>query len=334
MSIEQEISKNRTSLMGVSMLSIMLFHQSWIWGWNPFFAFFHFFGNWGVDIFFFVSGFGLFYSLKKDGNILSFYKRRLIRMIPLCLVCGSFRYIVDHILPVGIGGYPTGVHEVSSDWMTILSLDKWFVAVILGYYLLMPLLYKSVGRYSSSILWMGYVVAFLGALSLVPSWMVQYTIRFPSFCIGIITAAGMLKLPKVGKAIGFVAVFVALTYKFVGMMGWFPIDDDYTYIILSFGVVVLCLSIIRIASIPYVKNCKIGRLVNESICFIGRRTLEIYLLHEFVYRYTYRFLIDSPVPLFLQMLIGMASSVVIACIFSQIVGRFKKVTSSVEKVYE
>jgi len=36
----------------------------------------------------------------------------------------------------------------------------------------------------------------------------------------------------------------------------------------------------------------------------------------------------------LQMLIGMASSVVIACIFSQIVGRFKKVTSSVVKVYE
>lgn len=334
MVIEQEISKNRTFLMGVSMLSIMLFHQSWIWGWNPFFAFFHFFGNWGVDIFFFVSGFGLFYSLKKDGNILSFYKRRLIRMIPLCLVCGSFRYIVDHILPVGIGGYPTGVHEVSSDWMTILCWDKWFVAVILGYYLLMPLLYWCVNKYGSWILLGGYVIAFLGAQALIPSWMVQYSIHFPSFCLGLIIAAGILKMTKIGTSIGLVAVFVALTYKFVGMMGWLVIVDHYTYIILSFGVVVLSLSIIRIASIPYVKNCKIDRLVNESICFIGRHTLEIYLLHEFVYRYTYRFLIDSPVPLFLQMLIGMASSVVIACIFSQIVGRFKKVTSSVVKVYE
>ena len=59
---KQDISEKRTLLMGVAMLSIMLFHQGWIWGWNPFFAFFHFYGNWGVDIFFFVSGFGLYYS--------------------------------------------------------------------------------------------------------------------------------------------------------------------------------------------------------------------------------------------------------------------------------
>ena len=65
----QMLSEKRTCLMGIAMLFIMLFHQSWIWGTNPIylpFIFFHIYGNWGVDIFFFVSGFGLFFSLKKN----------------------------------------------------------------------------------------------------------------------------------------------------------------------------------------------------------------------------------------------------------------------------
>lgn len=119
--IVQQISDNRSYLMGIAMVSIMLFHQDWIYGWNPIFAFFHFYGNWGVDVFLFVSGFGLYYSLKNDHRVIPFYKRRIIRILPLCILCGLFRYIVDHILPVGVGGYPTGVHEVTSDWMTILS---------------------------------------------------------------------------------------------------------------------------------------------------------------------------------------------------------------------
>lgn len=328
MSINQEISNNRSFLMGIAMLSIMLFHQGWIWGWNPFFAFFHFFGNWGVDIFFFVSGFGLYYSLDKDGNIASFYKRRLLRMLPICLVCGLFRYIVDHILPVGIGGYPTGVHEVSSDWMTIMSWDRWFIPVIMVYYLLMPVLFCVIERYGNNILGGGYFLALLGALFVTPDWMIMYLIHVPSFCIGIITAAGMFKLSNINKLIGLVAIMIALVYKFVGMMGWFSIDDDFTYIILSFGIVVLCLIIIRVTSIPdKVYSLKIIKVIKDNIYYIGKHSLEIYLLHEFVYRYTYRFLIDTPIPLFFQMLIGIGMSIFLAKIFGEISAGLMKVVA-------
>lgn len=326
MSINQEISNNRSFLMGIAMLSIMLFHQGWIYGWNPFFAFFHFFGNWGVDIFFFVSGFGLYYSLNKDGNIASFYKRRLLRMLPICLVCGLFRYVIDHILPVGDGGYPTGVHEVSSNWMTILSWDRWFIPVIMVYYLLTPVLFCAIEKYGKSILWGVYFLALLGALSAIPGWMIIYTIHVPSFCIGAISAAGMFQLTKIKKSISYVAIIIALIYKFVGMMGWFSIDDDFTYIILSFGIVVLCLLIIRGSAIfkntiKSIKNIgRIGSIVYEGVCYIGRHTLEIYLLHEFIYRYTYRFLIYTPIPLFFQMLVGILSSIIISILLSQLVG--------------
>lgn len=317
--ISQEISNNRSFLMGIAMLSIMLFHQGWIWGWNPFFAFFHFFGNWGVDIFFFVSGFGLYYSLDKDDNIASFYKRRLIRMLPICLVCGLFRYIVDHILPVGVGGYPTGVHEVSSDWMTILSWDRWFILVIMVYYLLMPVLFGAIEKYGKGILGGGYFLAILGALSVIPDWMIIYVTRFPEFCIGIITATGLVPSSKKNRSIGCIAILIAFIYKFIGMMGWLSIDDDFTYIILSFGIVVLCLSVIEIQSTirRYDHAWKFGKIIIDFLCFIGKHTLEIYLIHDTVYRYTYRFLIETSVPLFIQMLIGMGMSVLIAVFFGK-----------------
>ena len=330
MSINQEISNNRCFLMGIAMLSIMLFHQGWIWGWNPFFAFFHFFGNWGVDIFLFVSGFGLYYSLNKDGNIASFYKRRLLRMLPICLVCGLFRYIVDHILPVGVGGYPTGVHEVSSDWMTILSWDRWFIPVIMIYYLLMPLLFRGIEKYGKRMLLVSYFFASLGALSVIPDWIIMYVIRFPAFCIGIITAAGLGWSMMINRSFGYVAIMIAFIYKFVGMMGWISIDDDFTYIILSFGIVILCISIVETKSAIDRINFSwgIGENVKNCIYFIGRHTLEIYLMHETVYRYTYRFLINTSIPLFFQMLIGMTASVVIAVFLHRIVEGVKKVSLS------
>lgn len=329
MSINQEISNNRSFLMGIAMLSIMLFHQGWIWGWNPFFAFFHFFGNWGVDIFFFVSGFGLYYSLNKDGNIASFYKRRLIRMLPICLVCGLFRYIVDHILPVGVGGYPTGVHEVSSDWMTILSWDRWFIPVIMVYYLLVPFLFRGLEKYGKRILWGGYLLAIMGALSLIPNGMIMYVTRLPVFCIGIITAAGMFQLTKSTIFISYISIMIALLYKFVGVMGWFLINDDFTYIFLSYGIVVLCLTILRIKSISdKVRSLNnLMKVIKDNICYIGKHSLEIYLVHEFVYRYTYRFLIDTSIPLFLQMLIGIGMSISLAIIFGEIAAGLVKVVA-------
>ena len=39
----QMLSEKRTCLMGIAMLFIMLFHQSWIWGTNPIYLPFIFF---------------------------------------------------------------------------------------------------------------------------------------------------------------------------------------------------------------------------------------------------------------------------------------------------
>ena len=315
MTIEQKISENRTYLIGIAILSIMLFHQGWIWGWNPFFAFFHFFGNWGVDVFFFVSGFGLYYSLKKDNRLIPFYYRRIIRILPLCLACGLMRYLIDHILPVGIGGYPTGEHSVSSNWMTILSWDKWFIPVILIYYLVMPWLYKAIGKYGYMALCVAYIIALAGIWS---ETFNLYTLRFPSFCMGVVIAAGLFKETRLVRYGGYMMIFLAVVYRILIMTDspWVH-DDSYTYILLSFGIVMLVSVIIRFLPSKSVKgNNEFVTICMNSFSFMGKHTLEIYLVHEFIYRYTYRFLIDTSIPLFLQLIIGMVSSVAIATLIA------------------
>lgn len=88
-------SEYRTTIMGIAMLSVMLFHQ-YFTSIVPFNAF-HNFGNWGVDVIIFLSGMGLVRSLEKY-SLLIYYKRRLKRIIPSCILCGTSKYIVFILL--------------------------------------------------------------------------------------------------------------------------------------------------------------------------------------------------------------------------------------------
>ena len=85
------VSVNRSAIMGLSMVFIMLFHQYFT---SVFpFNLFHNYGHWGVDVFLFLSGMGLVNSLEKN-SIKDYYKRRFMRLVPSCIFCGSLKYLV------------------------------------------------------------------------------------------------------------------------------------------------------------------------------------------------------------------------------------------------
>ena len=76
----KDISRYRSELMGWSILWIMMLHFTF----NQIkpLGFIAQYGFAGVDIFIFVSGFGLFFSLDKNDDLITFYRKRLLRIFP------------------------------------------------------------------------------------------------------------------------------------------------------------------------------------------------------------------------------------------------------------
>lgn len=118
------ISENRTLIMGISMLAIMLFHQPWFYG-HGIDTFFYHFGYWGVDFFLFVSGFGIYNSLEKN-SLSVYFRNRFFRLAPYSLAFGIIRAI---LYLNGIHGFTEGFHP--SVGLVALSLDLWYIESII-----------------------------------------------------------------------------------------------------------------------------------------------------------------------------------------------------------
>lgn len=134
------LSKYRSELMGLATIWVMLYHFRTSFGIAPF-DLVSSVGYGGVDIFLFLSGFGLYCSYNKNKDTLSFYYRRFIRIYPIYLfiiIVDSFLkqdYHVINILLKSIGicyfipFIPTAWHD-------------WYIPSIYLFYLLFPLIYK------------------------------------------------------------------------------------------------------------------------------------------------------------------------------------------------
>ena len=79
-----DFSKKRSQLMGISMLLIMIFHCGLYLNsrYTPFCVV-------GVEFFLVISAIGLFFSLSKNQDKLSFYKKRVLRILPTYLIVAA-----------------------------------------------------------------------------------------------------------------------------------------------------------------------------------------------------------------------------------------------------
>lgn len=135
------LSKYRSQLMGFAIFWIFFYHTGVnIPGLNALFSI----GWIGVEIFFLVSGFGLCASLAKNPDILQFYKRRLIRILPTWWLILA----IMHVLGLYMGmRCPHTVWE-SVQWYTGLGWwngglsFEWYMPTLIAFYLIAPLVNK------------------------------------------------------------------------------------------------------------------------------------------------------------------------------------------------
>ena len=128
------ISRHRKELMGFATIWIAVLHAT-MWFSFPLLSAFKATGNSGVDMFLFLSAFGLYFSYKYgDRHYIAFEKRRFRRILPAYLLIGVLRciYYGDSF------SYALFRLSTLSYW---LAEDKsvWFIACIIPLYLIAPL---------------------------------------------------------------------------------------------------------------------------------------------------------------------------------------------------
>ena len=121
------------------MLFVILFHVALDRG-DPFYGLRRC-GNVGVDIFLFLSGVGLWFSWVKTPDVLRFYRRRLLRIVPTWIVVATAFYLPDYL---GARRFSHSIVDLIGDitinWDFWLhdELTFWYVPAIMALYLVAP----------------------------------------------------------------------------------------------------------------------------------------------------------------------------------------------------
>ncbi len=275
MTTQEIISKNRTAIMGFAMMSIMLFHQPFFYD-NYFVGFFHLFGHWGVEVFLFVSGFGIVHSLRKN-SIKKYYTNRITRILPSCILVGIGKYFFVQF------GF---IKHISSNiFLLLTNIYLWYIYAILVYYALAPLLYKLIKK-SGIVVFIVVCVLSYGC-TFIPFGNSDYylvnhigwvTSRLPVFVLGMIYAECPINIGiKKTVIIGVLLYVVCIILQLGSVMIRFQWKVPYLNLILQFTAPMLCLVFSNL-------NWLAGKVkLSKLPMFFGTLSLELYLWHEFIY---------------------------------------------------
>ena len=286
------LGKFRAEIMGLAIVLIMFCHNSMVFpGFvNNINSGLRALCDSGVNIFFFFSGYGCYYSMKMNSNVLSFYKRRAGRIIPAFLIVlvayGIFNIFVWH---VSLSDYLWSYSLIS--FFTDGLLYEWFIAAILALYLIFPFIFWLAEKHEKilvSLIVIIYIFTF--------AWMFRlfrmpfknlatifgiFVDRIPNFLLGVLIARKTTEGGKIGRSLlwllsilGLVSCAVSLyVFKFSIKNYWLIMRTIYTFVA---AMVIIFWVFIRVKT----EGNRLIETVSRFLFFIGGITLEIYLLHE------------------------------------------------------
>lgn len=269
------ISKNRNMLMGLAMIMIMIFHTTIKL--PVILDLIKNFGDFGVNIFFLISGFSMCYAWKKDPNLKHFYRKRFSRImityLPIAIVWCSISVLMQEC----------GIIEAICKILTIQfwidgNLLHWFVSGLLVLYLITPFWMKLCEKYPH--ICMAVTIAICILCTTLPilgifRYRLIFVYRIPTYFIGLYMGYTTYCKIQPGK-IETIAINI---FGILGIVLFACIKFDtlnYTwkhifYLLLTPAVVLWVAYLLDL--------CKGGLLVNV-LTFCGAITLETYLLHE------------------------------------------------------
>ena len=271
-SVTSLTTRRRTFIMGVATIFVVLFHSPYRD--IPLLKWFHNFGWWGVDIFLFVGGFGCVYSLRKN-VVRRFYRNRLVRLLPACLLVGVAKTVFH--LATGMGRLDEGV------WPALISFDMWYIPTVLAIYFLCPFLYRAMGSGGRAADVAMTVTALSMAITQVPlpegyftEFMLGTVARLPVFVWGMVFALDDRTLSWRRHGLG--AVVLVLCYCLFHTMFRPNGTNFFVYPLLALGIPTF------VTAIALTGKVADKLRLTPAINLLGRQSLLIYLIHDFVYQ--------------------------------------------------
>ena len=194
-----EISNYRGEIFGISIISIILFHyfegvaiSGETGKFLTLLAFLYngIIGSVGVDVFLFLSGYGVFYSLSRKQGFIAFYIKRIERVVIPYLIVGCAFWIIKDLI-IGRESFWRFLYDYSllSFWGEGIR-TFWYISLICILYAISPYIYE---RHRVMFFWGG--LSILLTIFLYRVYPSKYTeieiaiLRIPVFLIGMYVAS-------------------------------------------------------------------------------------------------------------------------------------------------
>lgn len=272
------ISKYRTELMGLSILGVMCGHLMNYTIQPQFLG--HFVRLLHTPAFLFLSGFGLYYSFSNDSNIVSFIKRRIIRLYIPYLIIGTpffLSLLFSQLCNVSVFfGYISTI----AFWINGNYYGMWYIAVSVILYALFPILYhfmfnnkgNPIFYLSITLSVMSFIFFSLNYLypsywRLLQEWLSK-TYTFPIGCY-----LGYLSKKKYHISY-FILCFIQLSFI---VLFYLKINTSVMRTLASLPFICIFLSVLF-------KDNKFTK-IRESLLWFGKHSLELYLLHVLIFKF-------------------------------------------------
>lgn len=336
-------NKYRKQLMGFAIVWVMIFHcySKHISSMGiPVLSFISIQGNLGVEIFLFLSGIGMYFSMSKNSDIIPFYWRRIKRVvIPWLIISCPYwilkSIIVDH----------DGVMVFLENWSGISLWTKgittvWYVSLIIVLYLIYPFLYRLQKKTPLLVIFLMAAVAVANVI-MVKCCPDFYEAREKAFSRILIFLVGsligeLLRNKDTDRRNKFVFLGYAAIMLAAYIMGLLICDYGIDIMPLSVGKMLArfggqgaALAVIMLLCLLFEKLSL--KKLKSGLAFLGGITLEIYLIHVFLTNIISRtnFVDNKGYPFKFAIMTGViVGSVIAAWIFSKL---YNSVVDRLEK---
>lgn len=281
----EKVYQHRTVWMGIAILWIILFHSTLEIS-NRILGMIREIGYGGVDIFVFSAGVGGYYSYTKDRDELSYFKRRVFRIMPIYLIFMLIWLPFQVFVNKYTFGAVVGNLLMIQGFTGLGHYFNWYLTFLVIIYLLTPILVQIIDQVCGNVQIIALVMlALIMTIPFVGSEHLIIVTRIPLYILGLyfgrLGKTGGLTLNAKNSCFIFSASCAGLLSLLLVCMKF--TDYLWNYGLYWYPFLLITPGVCLFISILLNKMIKtrIGKGIYSCLYSIGKCSFEIYLIHIF-----------------------------------------------------